>query len=169
MWNIFVPHYHQQFSCKAKFLHTKISAPRTLSAASATNIMYAYMHVWAQESRWEWPGSGLVNKKLLLEWNVTETAENVPRNLRQSQSPMSTNALCQSCGNLYFKVPNFDKLFLSGFSSRVSKILRRFVWTPQEFRKRKKLRFGEEKEEKMRKTWRGCLLRSPLVSKNPSW
>ena len=50
-----------------------------------------YMHVvgfW--ESRWEWPDSGLVNKKLLLEWNVTGPAGNVPRNLRQSQSPMST-------------------------------------------------------------------------------
>ena len=43
-----------------------------------------------------------------------------------------TIALCQSCENLYFKVPNFDKLFLCGFSSRMSKILRRVVQTPQE-------------------------------------
>ena len=31
--------------------------------------------------------------------------------------------LCRSCGNSYFKVPNFDKLFLCGFSSWGAKIL----------------------------------------------
>ena len=79
-------------------------------------------------------------------------------------------ALCQSCGNSYFKVPNFDKLFLCGFSSRVSIILHRVVWTPQEFRKRRRRKKLERKKrKKVQKTWRGCLLRSPLVSKNPSW
>ena len=33
-----------------------------------------------------------------------------------------TTALCQNCGHSYLKVPNFDKLFLCVFSSRVSKI-----------------------------------------------
>ena len=37
----FVPHDHQQFPCGAKLLHMKFFAPRTMSAASATNMMYA--------------------------------------------------------------------------------------------------------------------------------
>ena len=40
---------------------------------------------------------------------------------------LNTTALCQSSGNSYFKVPNFDKLFPCGFSSRVSKMLRKVV------------------------------------------
>ena len=58
--------------------------------------------------------------------------------LSSSGGQVGFNALCQSCGHSYFKVPNFDKLFLCGFSSRVSKILRRVVQTPQEYRKIKK-------------------------------
>ena len=66
-----------------------------------------------------------------------------------------TIALCQSCENLYFKVPNFDKLFLCGFSSRMSKILRRVVQTPQESRKSKKDKHEEEKEGENAKNMKG--------------
>ena len=38
-----VPHDHQQFSCRAKLLHMKFFAPRTMSAASATNMMYVHL------------------------------------------------------------------------------------------------------------------------------
>ena len=68
---------------------------------------------------------------------------------------LSQSSLCRSCGNSYFKVPNFDKLFLCGLSSRVSKILRRVVWTLQEYRKIKNIKFGEEKKEKKCKKHEG--------------
>ena len=35
---------HQKFPCRAKSLHMKKFAPRTMSAASATNLMCAHFH-----------------------------------------------------------------------------------------------------------------------------
>ena len=41
LWcEIFVPHDHQQFSCEANLLHMNNFSPRTMSAASAKNMMY---------------------------------------------------------------------------------------------------------------------------------
>ena len=62
-----------------------------------------------------------------------------------NQSTFITIALCRSWRTSYFKMPNFDKSFLCGFSSRVSKLLRRVVWTPQESRKKKKRKNGRGK------------------------
>ena len=52
-------------------------------------------------------------------------------------------------------MPNFDKLFLCGFLSRVSKILRRVVRTPMNIEKGKKEKIGEEKEAKHAKNMKG--------------
>ena len=56
------------------------------------------------------------------------------------------NAICQSCGHLYFKVPNFDKIFLWGFSFRMSKIYVELCELPKDLEKEKENKFGEEKE-----------------------
>ena len=44
MWSNFVPHDHQKNWCGAKLLHMKFFAPRTMSAASATNFMYGLIY-----------------------------------------------------------------------------------------------------------------------------
>ena len=41
MWSHFDPHDKQNLSCSAKLLHMNFFAPRTMSAASVTNVMYA--------------------------------------------------------------------------------------------------------------------------------
>ena len=80
-------------------------------------------------------------------------------------------ALCRSSVNLYFKVPTFYKLFFCGFSSGVSKFLRRVVQTPQEYRRRRKKRKrkeikGEEKEAKNAKRDRGVCIGQDWSQKN---
>ena len=63
-------------------------------------------------------------------------------------------ALWESCGYSYSKVPNFDKLFLCGFSSRVSKVLRELRELPKNLEREKKNWRGKRGGE-MQKTRRG--------------
>ena len=55
MWINFDPHEKQNLSCWGKLLHMTNLAPRTMSAASATNFMYAQV----MHCRWCTPGDTL--------------------------------------------------------------------------------------------------------------
>ena len=66
---------------------------------------------------------------------------------------ITNNALCRSCGNSYFEVPNFDKLFLCG--PGCPKIFVELRKPPKNLEKAKKEKHEEEKEGGNAKNMKG--------------